>query len=74
VDVDARFRVSRGYADGDGGAREELASGLSDVLFMQQIIRKSEPRGIKKSPFSLCDCLCSGILPLERADSARTKL
>src|SRR5215467_16318138 len=36
--------------------------------------QESEPRGIKKSPFSLCDCLCSGILPLERADSARTKL
>src|SRR5262249_27704518 len=35
--------------------------------------QESEPRGIKKSPFSLCDCLCSGILPLERADSARTK-
>src|SRR5215467_8871710 len=34
--------------------------------------QESEPRGIKKSPFSLCDCLCSGILPLERADSART--
>jgi hypothetical protein len=36
--------------------------------------QESEPRGIKKSPFSLCDCLCSDILPLERADSARTKL
>src|SRR5262249_39876264 len=36
--------------------------------------QESEPRGIKKSPCSLCDCLCSAILPLERADSARTKL
>jgi hypothetical protein len=27
--------------------------------------QESEPRGIKKSPFSLCDRLCSGILPLE---------
>src|SRR5215813_11978908 len=36
--------------------------------------QESEPRGIKKSPFSLCDCLCSGNLPLERADSARFKL
>src|SRR5215813_13300267 len=36
--------------------------------------QESEPRGIKKSPFSLCECLCSGILPLERADSSRTKL
>ena len=36
--------------------------------------QESEPWGIKTSPFSLCDCLCSGILPLERADSARTKL
>jgi hypothetical protein len=29
--------------------------------------QESEPRGIKKSPFSLCDCLCSGILSLERS-------
>ena len=36
--------------------------------------QESEPWGIKTSPFSLCECLCSGILPLERADSARTKL
>ena len=35
--------------------------------------QESEPWGIKTPPFSLCDCLCSGILPLERADSARTK-
>ena|SRR6516164_1124915 len=55
------------------GTREELASGLSDVLFNATDNQESEPRGIKKSPFSLCDCLCSGILPLERADSARTK-
>jgi hypothetical protein len=34
--------------------------------------QESEPRGIKKSPFSLCDCLCSGILSLGGADSART--
>jgi hypothetical protein len=25
--------------------------------------QESEPQGINKSPFSLCDCLCSGILP-----------
>ena len=55
------------------GTREELASGLRDVLFMQQISGK-RTRGINTRPFSLCDCLCSGILPLERAQSARTKL
>jgi hypothetical protein len=77
---------THGYADGDGGVREEKCvfqlghltqllsaaqlghltqlvfceHGLSDVLFMQQIIRKANHgalRGIKKSPFSLCDCL-----------------
>jgi len=40
---------------------------------MQQISEK-RTMGINESPFSLCDCLCSGILPLERAESARTKL
>jgi hypothetical protein len=55
------------------GTREELAAGLRDVLFMQQISGK-RTTGHYKCPFSLCDCLCSGILPLERAESARTKL
>jgi hypothetical protein len=41
---------THGYADGDGGVREELASGLSDVLFMQQIIRKAN-HGALKNPF-----------------------
>ena len=63
MDVDARFRVSRGpYTDarlrgdsggGDGGVREELASGLSDVLFMQQIIRKAN-HGALKHPLFRC--------------------
>jgi hypothetical protein len=43
-------------------AREELASRLSDVLFMQQISGK-RTTGHYKCPFSLCHCLCSGILP-----------
>ena len=42
-----------GYADGDGGVREELASGLSDVLFMQQIIRKAN-HGALKDPLFRC--------------------
>src|SRR5262249_17599538 len=40
-------------ADGDGGVREELASGLSDVLFMQQIIRKAN-HGALKDPLFRC--------------------
>src|SRR5262245_54423249 len=37
----------------DSGIREELASGLSDVLFMQQIIRKAN-HGALKNPLFRC--------------------
>jgi hypothetical protein len=46
----------RFFSDAEGGLREELASGLSDVLFMQQISGK-RIAGHKKSPFSFRDCL-----------------
>jgi hypothetical protein len=48
--------------------------GIEGTCSLGNRYQKSEPRDIKKSPFALCDCLCSGILPLERAESARTKV
>jgi hypothetical protein len=38
-------------------------SGLSDVCSLRNRYQESEFTGIQRSPFSLRDCLCSGILP-----------
>jgi hypothetical protein len=51
--------------------REELASGLSDVLFMQQIIRKAN-HGAFKNPLFRC-VIVSVPAFWSGADSARTK-
>jgi hypothetical protein len=60
-----RIGVLMGYAESDSDARAWYTAfrELSDVCSLRNRYQQSESRGIQKSPFSLRDCLCSGILP-----------